>query len=209
MRLNRYCLFIALAMLIVTGCTSTPPAKHYFLSPLDQPDKAILSRGEGSKLDISAVDVHVRVASYLDRPQIVTRTGPNALRIDEFNRWPGSFADQITNTLIQNLSVLLGNVIVARRPLPAAMGVDHHVFIDIIQFDGVSGQSVTLLANWGVFAKGDKDQEIFPPQRFKSTLPVESTAYESMVAVQSRALGDLSREIAQTIVWNTSTKTSE
>jgi len=195
-----YCsgLVLSLAMLLAAGCSMTPPSQHYFLAPLAVQDGA--AKASDPTSDITVVEVQVRIAHYLDRPQIVTRIGPNEFRLDEFNRWTGSFKDNITNALVQNLTALLSNTVVVRRPVPSSLPVNYLAFIDIIQFDGIPGQSVTLLATWGVLEKeDDKTAQTLRPESFNVTVPLASKDYDRLVHIKSRILADLSREIAQAI----------
>jgi uncharacterized lipoprotein YmbA len=198
MRLSFSGLIIALTILFVAGCSTSPPSQYYFLTPLDEPAEAAAEIDP--TLDTTVVEVQVRIARYLDRPQIITRLDSNEFRIDEFNRWAGSFKDNITTALIHNLTSLLENTVIARRPIPSALPVDYVAFVDIIQFDGVPGQSVTLRATWGILRKGDKAAaQSMQPRSYKLTLPVESKGYDALVAAKSQIIGDLSRKIAQAL----------
>jgi len=183
-------------MLFVAGCSTSPPSQYYFLTPLSE--QAETAAEIDPTLDITVVEVQVRIARYLDRPQIITRLDSNEYRLDEFNRWAGSFKDNITTVLIQNLTTLLDNTVVARRPIPSALPVDYVVFVDIIQFDSMPGQSVTLQATWGVMVKGDiAAAQTMQPRSFHVNVPLESKGYDTLVAAKSRILADLSREIVQ------------
>lgn len=185
-------------MLFVTGCSTSPPSQYYFLTPMNEQAEAAAEIDP--TLDIAVVEVQVRMARYLDRPQIITRLDSNEYRLDEFNRWTGSFKDNITTALIQNLTTLLSNAVVARRPIPSALPVDYVAFVDIIQFDGVPGESVTLQAIWGILKKGDKAAaQTLQPRSFHVKMPVESKGYDALVAAKSRIIADLSRMIAQTL----------
>ena len=49
----------------------------------------------------------VRIPDYLDRPQSVTRTGNNELKLSEFHRWAWSLAADISRVLVENISGFL------------------------------------------------------------------------------------------------------
>ena len=49
----------------------------------------------------------VTLPQYLDRPQIVERTGPNSLKIAEFDRWAEPLNNTVPRILVQNISQLL------------------------------------------------------------------------------------------------------
>ena len=58
----------------------------------------------------------VAIPDYLDRPQILTRSGPSELQLAEFERWAGSLEKDVSRVLAENLSTLLekDHVIVLR-----------------------------------------------------------------------------------------------
>ena len=192
------CLFsLLLTLLFIISCSTSPPSQHFFIAPLADPD-GTTGQSEPAA-EMTTIEVQVRIPRYLDRPQIVTRTGPNEYRLDEFNRWTGSLKGNITTVVIQNLKALIPNAFVAQRPIPSVIPVDYVVFVDVVQFDGVIGQSVTLLANWGVLEKGDKIGETLQPRSFNATESVDAKGYASLVAAKSRILLDLSQEIIQAL----------
>src|SRR6476660_6643335 len=58
----------------------------------------------------------VAIPGYLDRPQIVTRVGPNELRLDEVARWGEPLRDGIARALQQDLLAASGARRVALYP---------------------------------------------------------------------------------------------
>ena len=74
---------LAAAALLVTGCFGTsPPSRFYVLSASPEARAAVPSTGPDGTLGVFPT----RVADYLDRPQIVTFLGDNAVDIDEYDR---------------------------------------------------------------------------------------------------------------------------
>ena len=197
MRPPFYFFSVVLTLFLIAGCSTTPPAQHYFIAPLAEP------AGTDKKLDLSSdrttIEVQVRIPRYIDRPQIVTRIGPNEFRLDEFNRWAGSVKDNITTVVIQNLKALMPDTIIARRPIPSVLSIDYVVFVDVVQFDGVIGKDVTIMATWGILDKDDKTDPTLQVREFSTTESVESKSYASLVAAKSRILANLSQEIVQAL----------
>jgi uncharacterized lipoprotein YmbA len=189
-----YCI-ILLIMLAVVGCASTPPSQHYFLTPIDELE--LSDTRPSIQSEINVIAVLVRTPRYLDRPQIVTRIGPNEFKLDEFNRWTGSFKDNIANVMVQNFKYLLPNATVVRFPVPRAMNIDYKVLIDISRFDGTRGASVTLQTTWALLIKGDNPN--LETAHFVSTVPVASKDYNALAKAKSRALAELSQAIAKKI----------
>ena len=83
------------AMLLLNGCASTGPTRFYLLSPIGGdhaggcPDGRTLSLGVGP----------IEVPRYLDRPQIMTRTGPNEMALAEFDLWAEPLKEGIPRIL--------------------------------------------------------------------------------------------------------------
>ena len=89
---------ISLVALLVTACSSsTPKAEFYTLSSISstRPDATITTAGQPVAIGVGPVNI----PKILDRPQIVTRTGPNKLQIDEFHRWAGRLDEDFARVL--------------------------------------------------------------------------------------------------------------
>ncbi len=173
-------------------------ARFYTLSPLitpDAPSKTVpVDRG------IVVAVGPVTVPDYLNRPQILTRSGPSEHRLAEFERWAGSLDEDISRVLAENLSALLSqdNVTVLRwgrgaYPSPAK----YRVGVDVTRFEGTVGKSVILAARW--FVSGEEDKKILSARESIVKEPVAGQDYDALVGAMSRALVTLSREIAAAI----------
>jgi uncharacterized lipoprotein YmbA len=138
----------------------------------------------------------VSVPEIVDRPQIVVRTGPNEVFIDEFNRWGSPLGDGISRVVAENLSALLGTPLVAVFPKATAAGAKYRAAIDVMVFDSEPGKDTTLDAVWTVRAAGDG---AFRSGRTTVREPVPDGSYAALVAAHSRALGKLSGDIAAAI----------
>jgi uncharacterized lipoprotein YmbA len=134
---------------------------------------------------------------YMVRPQIVTRSGPNQVQINEFHRWASPVDNHIRNVLRENLAALLTRDRVVLYPWKGNMPVDYRVEININRFDGKPGDSITLGARWRI--SGPEGIKVLLTRTSTITEPLKGTDYESLVSGKSRALADLSREIAKAI----------
>ena len=78
-------LIVAASLMVLLGCGSTQPARFYALSSMKEAKMA-----PGAKTGLSGVAVGIgpiRIADYLDRPDIVTRDTGNRLKLAEFELW--------------------------------------------------------------------------------------------------------------------------
>jgi len=136
------------------------------------------------------------VPAVVDRQQIVVRTGPNQVSIDEFNRWASPLKSDIARVVAENLVSMLGTPQVSVFPQSPAAGASYRVAIDVLRFDSVPGGASTLDALWTV--RSSKPEESRSGRTVLSE-PTQSGGYTALVAAHSRALGKLSADIADAI----------
>ena len=84
--------------------------RFYLVTPLEGAQAAAPAPGPG------VVVAAVRLPKYLERPQLVTRSGDNRLQLEEFHQWGGNLGKDLTRVLAENLSRLLGSDAVVAAP---------------------------------------------------------------------------------------------
>jgi uncharacterized lipoprotein YmbA len=139
----------------------------------------------------------ISIPYYLDRPQIVTRGASNEFTLAEFDRWGEPVGDNLKRALAANLSILLCTKTIAFFPWRGGIPVDYRIEMEVLRFDGSLGGNVSLDAWWMV--SGGDGKKILASKRSTLTEAVGGQDYKSLVSAESRALGTLSREIAETI----------
>ena len=184
-----------MAVLTVAGCRSAAPsAEFYTLTPLNSHDapEATLPA------DSLAVGIGpLVIPKMIDRPQIVQRTGPNKIQVDEFHRWAGALHEDFLQVLTTNLAGLLQTNLVAAYPWEDYFEPDYRIFIDVRRFDGELGQDVVLDVTWTV--TGGSARDVLLVRRSVLRAPVDGMEYSDLVAAKSGLLADLSREMAREI----------
>lgn len=176
-----------LAAVAVAGCAS-PRSSFYTLSPSAKPPAA----DAGYSVSVGPVSV----PGAVDRPQIVVRSGPNQVSIDEFNRWASPLPEEIARAVAGKLGSTLGTQQVSLFPGPTSSGARYRVVIDVMSFDSSPGDSAMLDAVWSVRSAKDG------PSRTGRTTASEAAqekSYPALVAAHGRALGKLSEDIAGAI----------
>ncbi|MDO8738682.1 membrane integrity-associated transporter subunit PqiC [Candidatus Deferrimicrobium sp.] len=138
----------------------------------------------------------VSVPEIVDRPQIVVRTGPNQVFIDEFHRWGSPLRDDIARGIAGNLAALLGAPQVSVFPHPTSSAAKYRAAVDVMVFDSTLGESAVLDAVWGIRGAGDG---AIRSGRTTVRETVSDDSYAALVAAHSRALEKLSRDIADAI----------
>lgn len=192
------CAMLLLLIMLAFGCRTSQAPKFYSLTPIKTEKAAGPSAAVKGGINVTVGPV--RMPDYLDRPQIVTRSGNNELKLAEFDRWGGSLDNDMNQVLVENLSILLprDRYFITRwsptlaSDLPSAYRVE----VVVERFEGNLGKTVVLKAQWGVTG-----EENSPPLTRQSQISekVRGRGYDDQVAAMGRALEKLSREIAATI----------
>jgi uncharacterized protein len=182
------------ASLMVGGCASQP-SRFYLLSALPNTDTAAAGTpGEqGPTLGVGPVTL----PRYLDRPQIVTRTGPYEITLAEFERWAEALDVNFSRVLAENLSLLLPTARVVTSPWPRATPIDYQITVDVAHFLSQVGGDTLLIADWILF-KGEGQQALMTGRSRFNASPGGSD-YAAIVAAMSQTVASLSHEIATTV----------
>ncbi|QFY42807.1 membrane integrity-associated transporter subunit PqiC [Candidatus Methylospira mobilis] len=178
-------------LLLLVGCSSPEP--HYYVLA----DSASAApRTVSAKTEVFVGVGPVDLPEYLDRPQIVTRSGRNELQLAEFDRWAGSLKDNVAQVLAENLRTQLPGNRVALYPWKRAAGIDYQVTVKIIRFDrSVDGDSV-LNAHW-VILDGEGKQLAAHDAHYAE--PPAGSGYRATVAAMNRTLERFGNDVADAI----------
>ncbi len=187
-------LTIFTALVFLAGCrSSTPPVEFYTLSPLTSVSEA--DKVAGLRDNIAVGVGPLQIPNIIDRPQIVTRIGPNKINVDEFHRWAGSVYEDFLRVVTMNLSTLLQSSLVVAFPWEDYFDPDYRIYMEVQQFDGRLGQYAQLVITWTITTQ--ETREILLVRKSLIREPVRGEDYDAFVAAKSRILATLSRQIAQ------------
>jgi uncharacterized lipoprotein YmbA len=182
--------------LLLAGCrSSAPPVEFYTLNPLDDMEGQVNTAEADQKLSVGVGPVEI--PEILDRPQIVTRSGPNKLQIDEFHRWAGRLDENFARVLAQNISLLLGTDQVVVYPWQADFKPRYRIALEVRYFEGQWGEDVLLEVLWTLASQAS--QKTLTARKSVIKEPLSATTFEALVAAQSRAIAQLSREIVREV----------
>jgi len=185
-------LFFMFAAAALAGCARTQPSRFYVLTAIPEAENPASSQftRNGKTIGVGPVEI----PSYLDRPQIVIRTGPHEIELAEFDKWAGTLKENATTVLAENLSTLLATDQVYVFPWRTGISIRYQVTIQVLRFDAVPGEGVALDAHWVIL--GDDGRRMLLMRGSRVRQPVSGTEYNDIVAAESLALGELSRDIA-------------
>ncbi len=129
-----------LALVSAGACSlksETAPSRFYMLRSLPTVASSPATQGAGS--DPVLVLGPVRIAAYLDRPQIVTKGSGSEVKLSEFERWAEPLTDNIKAVLASNLSVLVPTERISFYPARLPPEVDLRIAVEVLRFDGSLG----------------------------------------------------------------------
>jgi hypothetical protein len=136
----------------------------------------------------------IRLPGYLDRQEIVTRSGQNRFTVSEYDRWAEPLDENFTRILAQNLAGLLGTERIVSYPWTSDKKPVRFVTLEVLSFESNSAREAELFARWSVVDGSSKKPLSLKVSRLARQAKDGST--DASVAALSEALGDLSREIA-------------
>ena len=175
-------------LVLVAGCLGPRADRSAFFLLTTPP-----TLGEGTPVPVALGLGPITLPGYLDRPQIVVRVSDNEIVLTESDRWAEPLRDNVSRTLKENLSRLLPTSSYVEFPWYEADAPDYVVVVEIRRFEADSAGTVILDATWRLTEAGRAIDG-------RTTLIDESAGgleRSGTVAAQSRALAELSREIAE------------
>lgn len=178
-------LAILSAGLVLSGCGHSPPTRFYTLDAVPPPRPA--SAGSGAPVQLAAV----HLPPTLDRPQLVTQTGPNRLEVSEQDQWGAPLDEMMRRTLAQDLLARLpeGSFIPPNAPRPAGA---RGLVVDVVQLQATPGR-VVMQANWSL--TGGASGDALLSRTVELSAPAAGQGAGGQAAAISRLLGELSDRI--------------
>jgi len=183
---------------LLSGCASSSPSRFYTLNVLKEAPAAVQTASASA--DIIVAVGPVLIPDYLDKPEIVTRSGQNELTVNEFHRWAGSLESILSHAVIENLSSLLPSErFTVVRWVPGMHGnasITYRLTVDVMRFDATPRERACLESAWTLTDAGKGTILI---RRSVAAEPLLSAEYNELVAAMSRTVEAFSREIAEVI----------
>jgi uncharacterized lipoprotein YmbA len=192
-------LVFVLAGSFLSGCVATTTTtKLYVLNPLDSGASLVSKTDQKDSLSIEVASL--RLPQYLERPQIVTRSGENRLELGEHHRWGENLKKNMMRVLAKNLSQLLATHNIAIAPQRPPTPPDFRVELEILQFERNSDGHVRLSAQWLISRGKDRKPRVTQITELASPAVLTGPDYELTVAAMNTLFGELSQIIGQEIL---------
>jgi len=182
--------FIFILLILLSACGVSPRTNFYLLSS----ERNTLSNVSGNV----AIGVwKVNLPDLIDRPEMVTRTGPYTIDMADFHRWAGGLGSNVTLLIANELAYNLETAYVDVSPWSSYRNFDYQIKVHIRQFDGELGGESSLVGTFLILnGKGDKQilEESFS---FKEN--VNDKNYSQLASAMSKLVIRLSDKISNAI----------
>lgn len=180
------------------GCSILAPQKDrsqfFILTPT--PVAAPSAPATALHSDLSVGLGPVAFPDYLKRQEIVTRVGPNQLKLSEVNRWAEPLDSNFERVLEEDLGKQLGTRRIVKFPWYRGTHVDYEVQVEVHRFDTTFNGQSQLDARW-IITDGNGGGELFAADTtLTSSFTGDDAAGSSAL---SRDINDLSIQIADRI----------
>ena len=183
---------LVLSLMALVACAAPATKRYYTLSGASPPP----ARTTGAAPDYRVAIGPVTVPEALDRPQIVLRVAPNRYAISDAEHWSEPLKREIPRVIAEEVGQWLSSARVAAHMQQSGQGADFRVLIDVLRFESVPGESITLDAAWSVRSRaGARLREA----RSVFVERVHAPGVAPLVAAHQEALAALGRKIAEAV----------
>ena len=193
-RLGVRAMLIMIGLALFAGCTWSSSPVHFYM--LAQPPPATSTAPSAEALRGPTIGIGpVTLPRYLERINIVTR-GDTEMEVSEYDRWAEPLNASVPRLLAGDLSTMLSTERIVMFPWAVETTIDRQIVVDVLRFEGTMAGDVVLDARWRVL--GPARQELVL-QHSVVREAAGANGYPAVVAAMRRAVGVLSREIAEAV----------
>lgn len=185
---------------LLSGCikATSPATRFYVLNPLDSDVDIVSNIDLKGKLSVEISSVHL--PQYLERPQIVTRSGGNRLELAEFDQWGGNLRKNMIRVLAKNLSQVLATPDIVIFPNRTAVPPHFRVELEVMQFERDADGKVKFSVQWRLARSGNRKPLVIRITDLVSPRVPPEAGFEYTVKAMSTLVGELSQIIGQEIL---------
>jgi uncharacterized lipoprotein YmbA len=180
--------------ILLSACGSSPASRYYLLE-----EQVVPSTNPAAEPLVVRVGP-IRMARYVQRPQIVTRLNDTEVSIAEYDRWAEPLEQGFQRVLTNNLADDLGSPRV--HEFGSGYNGDpflkYRVSASIMRFDVDENNTATLDVQWAL--AGKQDDEAYLVERSLFTLQAASTSYSDRAIAMSQLIAVFSQTIADNIL---------
>ncbi|NOG60555.1 MAG: membrane integrity-associated transporter subunit PqiC [Proteobacteria bacterium] len=177
------------------GGGATIPTRYYLVDPVEYTGASIKAV---RPLSIEVIDL--QIPQYLERFQIASRSSESRLEFSDDNQWGENLRKNLLRSMARNLSILLSTIDVGTPLNRSSSRPDYRVQIHIEQFEQDIDNKVKLIARWQLSKASQPESLGVFGAELDSDQVIEKDNYDQMISVMRQLFGELSEQIAETIV---------
>jgi len=175
----------ALAVVLLTACSSQPPQTATYLLRSEVPAGAdVALRDSGIALG------NIRVANYIDQPGLVLATGDGTIHAARYHVWAEPLQVALRRYLADQISDASGRDIAAMPDSATVTRVD----VSVDQLHGTGSGVAVLVAYWNVASQGASKS-----YRFSEQQALSGDGYDALVRAQESLLKRLAEAISASL----------
>jgi uncharacterized lipoprotein YmbA len=174
----------------LSGCGSSPPTRFYILN-----DIAPTAPVPAVSNPIAVRVEPLAIAAEVDRPELVTRSGPNRVHVAGSERWAAPLPEQIRRVLSDDLAARLPPGLVANVDEPSTSEPRRSLTIAIDEFYGDDSCAVNLRASWSL--ANPRANVLHGTEQVQ--IPASTPCSGELPAAMSRALAALADKLATVV----------
>jgi uncharacterized lipoprotein YmbA len=185
-------LLIAAACLFAAGCAGSPEMRYYALSPDANAERSTRMASDTAR---RVAITKVSIPDLIDRPQLVLRSGGNAIEVLEYDRWAAPLAEELRRVLAADLSARLGAGAVVDPGLPASVQADRSIAVSVLEFDSERTGHCVVEASWSISDASSGATKTFTARHSGAA---DRPAAKDIVAAMNLLVNRLASDIAET-----------
>jgi uncharacterized lipoprotein YmbA len=172
--------------LSLAACGHSPATAYFTLDPVAP--ASISAAAAIAPVQLAAV----HIPAVLDRPELVTQTGPNRVQVNDLEHWAAPLGEMMRRTLAQDLMARLPTGSFALPGAPKPPGA-RALVVTVLQLTADAQGKVEMQASWSLLAEGSSAASITRNVELSAS---SAPGPEGEAAGVSRILADLSDRIA-------------
>lgn len=172
--------------LALAACGHSPPTAFFTLDPVAPASAAAAT----AIAPVQLAAVHIPAS--LDRPELVTQTGPNRVQVNDLDHWAAPLGEMMRRTLAQDLMARLpaGSFALPDAPKPPGARA---LVVTVLQLTADAQGKVDMQASWSLLPAGSSAAVI---SRNVDLSASSAPGPQGEAAGMSRILADLAGRIA-------------
>jgi uncharacterized lipoprotein YmbA len=188
-------LFILMGALLA-GCTASKPTSFYVLTEKAPKNGTAVQDRQNACPGVELG--RVSIPEYLDATSIMTRVGPNRLRLSELHQWAEPLKESFARILAGNLDSRLCDEDSGVVSRDAGSGKEYRLRVNVFRFEPLQRKRVLLRARWTVFNTQKRETVCTRDSSYEHS--IAGAEHQHVAAAMSKAVASLSGDIAECLL---------